>query len=244
MSDIERRMQLNLDAVLGEIAAPPRSRLERMLLALRVPEPTARLVAATPVLRTAWLVSVGVALLFASVAAKETWQAGDQLAIFLAVAPIVPVLGVAMAYGPQSDRAYEVAVAAPMSGLRLLLLRTATVLAAAGALGLLAVLAAPTAGWLRVAWLLPGAATTSPVLPTGLVVRPSRPAAATRMALRRAATAVSVTWLCVVIVVAQVADDATAPFHVVGQLAALAVAAAAITVLALGRRRLEHWSEA
>ena len=233
MNDLERRLQRNLDAVLGEISAPPRSRLERALLALRVPEPTARLVAATPVLRTAWLVAVGVALLFASVAAKETWQAGDQLAIFLALAPIVPVAGVAMAYGPQSDRTYEVAVAAPMSGMRLLLLRTATVLAAAGALSLLAVLAAPTAGWLRLAWLLPGAATTSVTL-----------AAATRTSLRRAAGVVSVVWLCVVIVGAQAADDATAPFRLAGQAAALAVTLLAVGLLAAGRRRLEHWSEA
>lgn len=233
MNDLERRLQRNLDAVLGEIAAPPRSRLERALLAMKVPEPTARLVAATPVLRTAWLVSVGVALLFASVAAKETWQAGDQLAIFLALAPIVPVAGVAMAYGPQSDRAYEVSIAAPMSGMRLLLLRTATVLAAAGALSLLAVLAAPTAGWLRLAWLLPGAATTSVTL-----------AAATRTSLRRAASVVSVVWLCLVIVVAQAADDATAPFRLAGQAGAFAVTLLAVGMLAAGRRRLEHWSEA
>lgn len=233
MNDLERRLQRNLDAVLGEIAAPPRSRLERALLAMKVPEPTARLVAATPVLRTAWLVSVGVALLFASVAAKETWQAGDQLAIFLALAPIVPVAGVAMAYGPQSDRAYEVSIAAPMSGMRLLLLRTATVLAAAGVLSLLAVLAAPTAGWLRLAWLLPGAATTSVTL-----------AAATRTSLRRAASVVSVAWLCLVIVVAQAADDATAPFRLAGQAGAFAVTLLAVGMLAAGRRRLEHWSEA
>lgn len=233
MNELERRLQRNLDAVLGEISAPPRSRLERALLALRVHEPTARLVAATPVLRTAWLVSVGVALLFASVAAKKTWQAGDQLAIFLALAPIVPVVGVAMAYGPQSDRAYEVSLAAPMSGVRLLLLRTATVLAAAGALSVLAMLAAPTAGWLRLAWLLPGAATTSATL-----------AAATRTSLRRAASVVCVAWLSLVIVIAQVADDATAPFRLAGQASALAVTLLAVVLLAAGRRRLEHWSEA
>jgi hypothetical protein len=228
--DLQRRLDRNLDAIMGEIAAPPRSRGERALLALRVPEPTARLVAATPVLRGAWMAAVGVVLLFASVAAQGTWHAGDQLAIFLSLAPIVPVVGVAMAYGPQSDRGYEVAIAAPLSGLRLLLLRTVTVLAAAGLLALVAVLAAPTHGLLRVAWLLPGLATTTVTL-----------AAATRLGVRRAAYAVATTWLVVVIVAAQVADDATAPFRWAGQIVALSAAVVAAVVLAVGRRRLDRW---
>ncbi len=228
--DLQRRLDRNLDAIMGEIAAPPRSRFERALLAVRVPEPTARLVAATPVLRGAWIAAVFVVLLFASVAAKDTWQAGDQLAIFLALAPIVPVVGVAMAYGPQSDRGHEVALAAPLSGLRLLLLRTVTVLAAAGLLALLAALAAPTRGWLRLAWVLPGLATTTVAL-----------AAATRLGVRRAAYAVSTVWLLTVIVAAQVADDATAPFRWVGQVVALAAAVIAGALLVGGRRRLDRW---
>ncbi len=227
--ELQRRLDRNLDIIMGEIAAPARSRLERMLLAARVPEPTARLVAATPVLRGAWLAAVALVLLFASVAAKDTWQAGDQLAIFLSLAPIVPVLGVAMAYGPDSDRAHEVAVAAPLSGLRLLLLRTATVLGAAGGLSLLTALVAPTHGWLRLAWLLPGLATTAVTL-----------AVATRTGVRRAASAVAGLWLVVVIVVAQITDDATAPFRWVGQLAALATVVIAVAVLVGGRRRLDH----
>jgi len=227
--DLQRRLERNLDMIMGEIDAPPRSRLERMLLVARVPEPTARLVAATPVLRGAWLAAVAVVLLFASVAAKDTWQAGDQLAIFLSLAPIVPVVGVAMAYGPHSDRAHEVAVAAPLSGLRLLLLRTATVLGAAGGLSLLTALVAPTQGWLRLAWLLPGLATTATTL-----------AAATRTGIRRAAFTVAGVWLVVVIVVAQITDDATAPFRWVGQLAALTTVLAAAAVLAVARRRLDR----
>ena len=229
--DLQRRLDRNLDAIMGEIAAPPRSRLERALLAVRLPEPTARLVAATPVLRGAWLAAVGVTLLFASIAAQGTWQPGDQLAIFLSLAPIVPVIGVAMAYGPQSDRAHEVAVAAPLSGLRLLLLRTATVLGAAGTLALLTALVAPTRGWLRLAWLLPGLATTMVTL-----------AAATRVGVRRAAYFVAGGWMLIVIVVTQVADDATAPFGWVGQGVALAVAAAAAATLVGGRQRLDRWS--
>jgi hypothetical protein len=229
---LDRRLARNLDAVMGEISAPPRSRFERALLVARVPEPTARLVAATPVLRWAWFAAVTIVLLFASVAGNGQWPAGDQLAVFLALAPVVPVVGVAMAYGRQSDRSYEVGIAAPLSGLRLLLLRTVTVLVAAGAVSVITVLGAPTRGWLRLAWLLPGLATTTCTL-----------ALATRLGVRRAANLVSAAWLLLVIVIAQATDDATAPFRLVGQVAALAVAAGATVAVLLGRRRLDRWSE-
>ena len=145
----------------------------------------------------------------------------------------MPVVGVALAYGPLADRAHEVAVAAPLSGVRLLLLRTLTVLVAASVMSFLTVLAAPTHGWLRIAWLLPALATTSTAL-----------ALSTRLGVRSAAIAVAVGWLAMVIVVAQVRDDATAPFHLIGQLAAVVVAVAATTVLLGDRRRLDRWSDA
>ena len=134
MRTIDERLASNLDAIMGEVTAPPRSRFERALLALRVPEPTARLMAATPVLRWAWFAAVGLVLVMAAGAGSKQWKPGDQLAVFLALAPLIPVLGVAMAYGPHSDRAYEVTVATPLSGLRLILLRTITVVVAAAAL--------------------------------------------------------------------------------------------------------------
>jgi len=95
------------------------------------------------------------------------------------------------------------------------------------------VLAAPTKGWMRLAWLAPGLATTMLTL-----------ALATRLGVRRAAGAVAGGWLVLVIIVAQATDDATAPFRVVGQVGALVVAAAAGAVVITGRRRLDRWSDA
>lgn len=230
---IDQRLAANLDAIMGEISAPARSRFERALLALRVPEPTARLVAATPVLRWAWFAAVGVVLLLAASAGAEQWRPGDQLAVFLALAPVVPVIGVALVYGPHADRAHEVAVAAPLSGLRLILLRTITVVAAAAAVSLFTVLAAPTEGWLRLAWLLPSLATTATAL-----------ALATHFGVRRATIGVAVGWLALVILVAQVSDDATAPFRAPGQAVALAVAVGAAIVVVVGRSRLDRWADA
>jgi hypothetical protein len=43
-------------------------------------------------------------------------------------APLVPLVGVAVAYGPEADPAHELTATAPYSGLRLVLLRTAAVL--------------------------------------------------------------------------------------------------------------------
>jgi hypothetical protein len=171
-----------------------------------------------------------VVLLFAASAGSSQWRPGDQLAVFLALAPLVPVVSVALAYGPHADRAYEVTVAAPLSGLRLVMLRTITVVVAATLISLLAVLAAPTHGLLRLAWMLPSFATTATTLALG-----------TRLGLRRAALSVGLAWLVVVIVVAQATDDAVAPFRAAGQLAALVVTAATTAAALAGRRRLDRW---
>jgi hypothetical protein len=228
--DLDARLALNLDVVMAEIDAPPRGRFERLLLRARVPEPTARLVAATPTLRLAWFVSVAVVLLFAASAGDATWDDTGRLAVLLTLAPLVPVVGVALAYGTGVDRAHEVSVAAPLSGLRLVLLRTATVLGASAALTLLGVLVAPSAGWLRLAWLLPTAATTATTLAVG-----------SRLGMRTAAGIVGTGWIVLVVAVAQAAGDAAAAFRAPGQLVSLAVAVLAAVALVTGRRHLEHW---
>ncbi|MEU3603233.1 hypothetical protein ABZ714_31650 [Streptomyces sp. NPDC006798] len=82
--------------------------------------------------------------------------------LLLALAPVLPPAGVALSYGRYTDPLYEIAAATPSGGLRLLLTRTAVVLAvsvtlltATGAL-LPADGGAPGAA----AWLLPGLALT------------------------------------------------------------------------------------
>jgi len=233
MKTIDERLVCNLDAIMGEITAPPRSRFERALLALRVPEPTARLMAATPVLRWAWFAAVGLVLVLAAGAGSKQWESGDQLAVFLALAPVIPVLGVALAYGPHSDRAHEVTVATPLSGLRLILLRTITVVVAAATLSLLTVLTSPTHGWLRLAWLLPALATTTTALVLGAYV-----------GMRSAAIGVALGWLTLVVITAQVARNATAPFGAIGQMIAVGVTVVGAAMLLASRRRLDRWSDA
>ena len=126
-----------LDDVLALVMAPRRSRLERLLIACRMPEPTARLVAATPALRWAWISAVGVVLLFAAGAAEDGWRDADRLTMLLALAPLVPVVGVAAAFSASTDPTQEVATAAAISGFRLLMIRTLAVLAGSIAVTLL-----------------------------------------------------------------------------------------------------------
>ncbi len=57
-------------------------------------------------------------------------QADLALFLFLMVAAMLPVAGVAVAFGPGIDPTHEIALAAPMRADRLLLMRAAAVLAA------------------------------------------------------------------------------------------------------------------
>ncbi len=228
--DLDTRLAHNLDVVMAEISAPRRGRLEQALLRVHVPESTARLVSATPALRVAWFVSVAMVLAFAASAGDASWTDASRFAVLLTLAPLAPVVGVALSYGPHADRTHEIAVAAPLSGLRLALIRSITVLTASAALTTIGVLLAPSAGWLRVAWLLPSMATASATLALG-----------SRFGIRPAAFGVAAVWLTLVVLVAQIADDGAAPFGAGGQLAAFAVTCASAAALAMGRRRLERW---
>ncbi|QDY81250.1 zf-HC2 domain-containing protein [Streptomyces qinzhouensis] len=108
--------------------------------------------------------------------------------LLLALAPALPPAGVALSYGRHADPLHEIAAATPSGGLRLLLTRSAAVLAlsltlltAAGAL-LPAGGGAPGAA----AWLLPALALTAGALALG-----------TWTGLRTAAAALTGGWLAV-----------------------------------------------
>ena len=76
--------------------------------------------------------------------------------LFLLVAPLLPLAGVAAAYGPLVDPAYELALAAPLGSLRLLLLRAVAVVAVDDAARRWPrALALPGLDWTAAAWLLP-----------------------------------------------------------------------------------------
>ena len=147
--------------VVDRVDAPRRSGPERMLARLGVGEATARLVAATPTLRGPWLLAV------AGVLALAAWAAQvDErfLRMFLVLAPLGPLTGVAVAFARGLDPTREIGLATPYSGLRLLLIRTAAVLAVTVPIVAAAGLALPGSNWLAAAWLLPTAGLTCAAL--------------------------------------------------------------------------------
>jgi len=155
----------------------------------------ALLVAAAPSLRTSWLLGLAGALGF--VALSVAYGGARGLAFFLLVAPLVPVVGVAFAYGPDVDPAYEVGRSAPYPATRLLLLRTAAVLATSLPLVVATSLVVPGLDATAFAWLLPALAFSAVVLAASTWCRPAV-----------AATAVALGWACAVGSAALVRDAA------------------------------------
>ena len=151
--------------------APSRSLVERLLIRVGVSESDSLLISVAPSLRTSWLLGLAITLVFVGLGAGFGGTRG--LACFILVAPLVPMAGVALAYGPDVDPAFEVGLAAPYSSSRLLMLRTAAVLATCLPLVLVGGLLVPSLSWTAVTWLLPALALTALVLAASTWVRPT-----------------------------------------------------------------------
>jgi hypothetical protein len=174
------------DGVLEQVDRPTRSITERLLGALRVRPDMAKLLATTPALRLAWLAAVAFVAAFAVAAARVE---GDGPWLLLVIAPLLPVAGVATAFGPALDPTYEIGVAAPMNGVRLTLLRTLAVIATTMPLLTAAALVAHGGGWAMFGWVLPSFALVAITL-----------ALSTAMSPERAGVVVGVGWLMAFIV--------------------------------------------
>lgn len=213
----------------AELDAPRPGLLEGLLVRLGMADHTARLLAATPVLRRSWLLAV-TAVLVMSAAAADTLRAPDSPTLFLALAPLLPLAGVALAYGPALDPTYEMAVVAPMHGFRLVLLRTVAVLAVGLGVNGLATLALPGYGLAALAWLLPALALTA----TGLTLMP-------RLGPVLAPALTGGGWVVflMVTVTTRHGDGPLPPFTAAGQGTAAAVAALATGLLFLLRNRFD-----
>ncbi|MFI5959216.1 zf-HC2 domain-containing protein [Cryptosporangium sp. NPDC051539] len=191
----------------AELDAPRPGVFERALVACGVPSATGRLLAATPALRGSWLTAIAVTLALAALMARFV-----EPFVFLTVTPMLPLLGVAVSFGPGIDPAYEMTVTAPFSTFRLLLLRCLAVLSVntvlAGAASVF------MAGYgIRIAgWFLPSLA----LILLTLVCVP-------RLGSVPAATVVGLGWLGLVVLVGPLGNSPL--YTLTGQ---LAVAAAAV----------------
>ena len=140
-------------SILDEVEIPPPTFIERLAVALGTSTAEARLLAAAPSLRPSWLAGVAAASVLAVLAAW--FGTDDSIVLFLCVAPLAPLAGVALAYGPAADPSYEIVAAAPYPSLRLLLLRAAAVLITSVPIVAVAAVLLPVQPWIAVGWLLP-----------------------------------------------------------------------------------------
>lgn len=200
-----------LDAALD---APVPGPVERLLAAVGVPEATARLLAATPALRLSWVSAVAVTIALTAVVAHLA-----EPFVFLVLTPLLPLLGVAAAFGPRTDPTYELAVVSPIHTFRLMLLRCVAVLSVVTVLAAAATLTLATGGPPVVGWFLPSLGLTS----AALLLTP-------RLGPVAAAATVGAGWL---LLVAATGLADTVVFSLAGQ-TVIAVGAA---VAALGLRR-------
>ena len=185
------------------------------------------MVAATPALRRSWYLSI-VAVVMIGLGVADPTDDGSLFAL-LVMAPLLPVLGVAMAYGSAADPSHEIQVATPTHGLRLVAIRAATVLSVSIVIVVLLSLLSEAARPVAAAWLLPAFAVTAASLAM-MTVRPPR----------QATSMVALGWFGAVVIARVAADDPLAAFRAGGQVAAVAVTIGAAVITYVRRDRFEQ----
>lgn len=214
-----------LESIWAEVAdlvdAPRQGWLERLLVRLGLAPGDARLVVCAPSLRLAWVLSICATLMF-TVAASAVTPRGLQA--FLVIAPLLPVMGVGLAYGPWTDPMFETSVSSPYSSVRLLLLRTAMVLLVTVGLTAAAGAVIPGRGYAFV-WLLPAAALVGVTLALSAWVPPLM-----------AAITTSVGWLGLVGLIWAQGASLEPAFGTPGQVAAVTLLATTIAIASLAHR--------
>jgi hypothetical protein len=198
---------------------------ERLLVRCGMAEADARALLCAPSLRRAWVLAVLATVVLGLLVAGDD---RDPTALFLLLAPLVPLVTTAVAYAPALDPAFPLVAATPYRTVRMLLARTLAVGATALAGLAVVAVAVPDRHVAGLVWLLPTLALTLLVL----VLAP-------RVGTTTAAWGVGTAWVVTVgalhrrgMDVAWVADAAT-------QAGAGVVAAAALAVLVHQWARLD-----
>jgi hypothetical protein len=181
------RLARNRSVVLTLAAVPDGGWLWRLACRCGIPDHLLRLLAATSSLRRSWLLAVigvltvvtGEAVLVGhlwpgrgGLSGVTSYPAAAQLAPFLLVGPLLVLAGVAAAFAPALDPTHQLAVAAPFSGLTLLLARSVSALIAALVPVVCAAFLLPGPGWLPAAVLLPSLAVCALALAAATTVGP------------------------------------------------------------------------
>lgn len=147
--------------VVAAMGAPRRAPVVAMLRRIGVSEADAALLRAARSLDGSWVIATLAVVAFAALAALQRAESGR--ALYLLVAPLLPVLGVVVAFA-SADVLAEMVSATPYSKARLALLRTAAVCLVSVPVVIAAGALVPPIGWLAVAWLVPALALTTTAL--------------------------------------------------------------------------------
>jgi len=219
-----QQMDAMWNGIASALDAPHPGMVEQVLLRLGVRGYVARLLAATPSLRLSWFLAEALALgsaAFAAHHASGTDAAGASLFLFLMLAALGPVVGVAAAFGPGVDPAYEIGIASPMRSDRLLFIRATAVLIASILIGGTASLLLPGLDRTMALWLLPALGLTLTTLAVATWLRPIV-----------AACAVGFGWLVLATAASIATTDPLAAFQVLGQvLSTLAIVTSVLVLI-------------
>lgn len=153
-------------AVAAEVWRRPSGRIERVAAWLLRSPGLARALVTTPSLLLPWLIST--AVVFGAGALVRLGP--GQPAVWL-VAPAVAAIGIAFAYGPGIDPAWELSSSCAISDRVVLLTRAVAVFALDAVLGLVASAASGAAAALTFGWLLPMTAASALALAVAVAAR-------------------------------------------------------------------------
>ena len=221
---VDQDRQERIWAGINDAVDMPRSRwIERALRPFGVPAHIARLIAMTPSVQPSWLVAVVALLALAALAAPNLGPIP-----FLVIPPLVPVAGVAIAFGHPIDPVHEIGVASPTGGFRLVLIRTSAVLVASIAVSVVPAIFLREFRSMAV-WLLPALACTLLALVISTFTR-----------LSTAAVAVSLLWVAGVTATELAASTPVVAFEGPAQLMFAGTVVGLITLLVLRRTRFEQ----
>jgi hypothetical protein len=191
--------------------------LERLAGRLLRSPGLARALVTTPSLLLPWLISSTVVL---GVGAIVTFGTGQPLVAV--VAPAVAAAGIAYAYGPGMDPAWELTLSMAVSDRMVLLVRATAVFGFYAVLGLAASAASGTTAGITFGWLLPMAAVSALALATATLTKSANAGVATGL----------LTWAVVVLITrsasGQLASAVTAPALLLPYLAVTGCCAAVV----------------
>jgi len=225
MTDAKSVADVDLDRVwLGvatEVWRRRPGRIERSAIRLLRSPGLARALLTTPSLLVPWLIA-SVVVLAAGVAATV----GSGVSVVPLVAPAVAVAGIAYAYGPGIDLAYELSRSMAVSDRMVLLVRAVAVFGIDALIGVVASAASASAVGLTFGWLIPMTAMSALALATATVARSANAGVAAGLA-GWAITIVSTRAATGAFSAAVTSSLLTLPYAVVGLCCAAIVAVAA-----------------